>query len=64
MKKNPSREKCVSSITAPVLTLAAAGTKKVSTWVLITPACFIGRMASTWSSRLRGDMRRCWRADF
>ncbi len=54
MKKNPSREKCVSSITASVLTLAAAGTKKVSTWVLITPACFIGRMASTWSSRWRG----------
>jgi hypothetical protein len=25
----------------------------VSTWVLITPACFIGRMASTWSSRPR-----------
>ena len=54
MKKNPSREKCVSSITALVLTPAAAGAKKVSTWVLITPACFIGRMASTWS--------RCGRA--
>jgi hypothetical protein len=27
MKKNPSREKCVNSITALVLTTAAAGTK-------------------------------------
>ena len=47
MKKNPAREKCVSSITACVLTLAAAGTKKVSTWVLITPTCF------SWQSRHR-----------
>jgi hypothetical protein len=38
MSENPSREKCVSSITAPVLTLDAAGAKNVSMRVLITPA--------------------------
>src|SRR6266851_27076 len=53
-KKNPSRETCNSSSAAPELTLAAAGAKNRSTCVLSTPACFIGRMASTWSSRWRG----------
>ena len=45
MKKNPSRDTCVSSSTAPTL-MAAAGAKKTIEWVLTTPACLIGRMAS------------------
>ncbi len=47
MKKNPSLDTCSSSTAAPELTAAAAGAKIRIECVLITPACLIGRMAST-----------------
>src|SRR5438270_12890117 len=52
-KKNASRDTCSSRVAAPEATAAPAGAKNSSTWVLTTPACLTGRMASTWSSRGR-----------
>ena len=47
MKKKPSRDTCSSSSAALEATMAAAGAKYWTECVLITPACLIGRMAST-----------------
>src|ERR1700733_11709374 len=53
MKKNPSRDTCDSSSAAPELTVAVAAAKKRIAWLLTTPTCLIGRMASMWSRRRR-----------
>jgi len=52
-KKKPSLETCSNSSAAPEPKLAAAGAKYSTEWVLMTPACLTGRMASTWPSRRR-----------
>src|ERR1700689_984416 len=53
MKKNPSRDTCDSNSAAPELTVGGAGAKKMIAWLLTTPTCLIGRMASMWSRRRR-----------